>query len=116
MAILPITTPSDTVIAPLSLGGNFITNNTTINPNIIDKPISGKMLVATLRLSAYEAMQMDDLEMKNRLITMMVREIMDHNCIEFTKQKDVASNEMIIRARIFVTPNGDVQLLRKVQK
>jgi hypothetical protein len=46
----------------------------------------------------------------------MMREIMDSNCIEFTKQQDYASDEVIIRARIFVTPKDDIQLIRKVQK
>jgi len=74
------------------------------------------MLTTTLKMSPYEAEQMDDIEVKNRLISLMVREIMDANCIEFTKQQDYANDEIIIRARIFVTPNDDVQLIRKVQK
>ena len=78
--------------------------------------IQGQMLTTTLKMSPYEAEQMDDLEIKTRLITLMVREIMDANCIEFTKQEDYANDEIIIRARIFVTPNDDVQLIRKVQK
>ena len=85
-------------------------------PKTIDYPIQGQMLTTTLKMSPYEAEQMDDLEIKTRLITLMVREIMDANCIEFTKQQDFANDEIIIRARIFVTPNDDVQLIRKVQK
>lgn len=85
-------------------------------PKTIDYPIQGQMLTTTLKMSPYEAEQMDDIEVKNRLISLMVREIMDANCIEFTKQEDYANDEIIIRARIFVTPNDDVQLIRKVQK
>ena len=58
---------------------------------------------------------MDDLELKNRLITLMVREIMDNKCIEFTKQQDYAKDEVVIRARIYVTPDSDVKLIRKIQ-
>ena len=85
-------------------------------PASTDYIIQGKMLTTTLKMSPYEAEQMDDIEIKNRLISLMVREIMDNNCIEFTKQQDFANDEVIIRARIFVTPNDDVQLIRKVQK
>jgi hypothetical protein len=85
-------------------------------PASADYIIQGQMLTTTLKMSPYEAEQMDDLEIKTRLITLMVREIMDANCIEFTKQEDYANDEIIIRARIFVTPNDDVQLIRKVQK
>jgi hypothetical protein len=85
-------------------------------PASADYIIQGQMLTTTLKMSPYEAEQMDDIEVKNRLISLMVREIMDANCIEFTKQEDYANDEIIIRARIFVTPNDDVQLIRKVQK
>ena len=85
-------------------------------PASTDYIIQGQMLTTTLKMSPYEAEQMDDIEVKNRLISLMVREIMDANCIEFTKQEDYANDEIIIRARIFVTPNDDVQLIRKVQK
>lgn len=85
-------------------------------PKTIDYPIQGQMLTTTLKMSPYEAEQMDEHEMKTLLVSKMMREIMDSNCIEFTKQQDYASDEVIIRARIFVTPNDDVQLIRKVQK
>ncbi len=84
-------------------------------PKIIDYTIQGKMLTASLTMSPYEAEQMDDLELKNRLITLMVREIMDNKCIEFTKQQDYAKDEVVIRARIYVTPDSDVKLIRKIQ-
>lgn len=94
-----------------------LSTNTTIPPiNSIDYIIQGKMLTASLTMSPYEAEQMDDIEIKNRLITLMVREIMDNKCIEFTKQQDFANDEVIIRARIYVTPDSDVKLIRQVQK
>jgi len=92
------------------------TNNTIPQINSIEYIIQGKMLTTSLTMSPYEAEQMNEHEMKTLLISQMVREIMDANCIEFTKQQDFANDEVIIRARIFVTPNDDVQLIRKVQK
>jgi hypothetical protein len=76
-------------------------------------PIQGKMISVEMRLDASEAMQMDDLELKNRLITKLVRELMDGKHIEFTKQQDVASMETIVRARIFATPDDEVRVIRK---
>jgi hypothetical protein len=76
-------------------------------------PIQGKMISVEMRLDVSEAMQMDDLELKNRLITKLVRELMDGKCIEFTKQQDVAGMETIVRARIFVTPDDQVRIVRK---
>ena len=93
-----------------------ISTNTTIPQiNSIEYIIQGKMLTASLTMSPYEAEQMDDLELKNRLIALMVREIMDNKCIEFTKQQDYAKDEVVIRARIYVTPDSDVKLIRKIQ-
>lgn len=88
--------------------GNW--NNTSVSP--IDT-IQGKMVFAEMRLDANEAIQMDDIELKNRLITKLVRELMDGRYIEFTKQQDVARMETVIRARIYVTPDDQVRIVRK---
>ena len=85
-------------------------NNTSVNP--IDT-IQGKMVTAQMSIDANQAIQMDDLELKNRLITKLVRELMNGRCIEFTKQQDVVTMETIIRARIFVTPDEQVRVIRK---
>jgi hypothetical protein len=76
-------------------------------------PIQGKMISVEMRLNDSQVIQMDDLELKNRLITKLVRELMDGKCIEFTKQQDVAGMETIVRARIFVTPDDQVRIVRK---
>ena len=95
-------------------------NNTSVDKSIpivtrlgSEVPIQGKMISAEMRLDANEAIQMDDLELKNRLITKLVRELMDGKYIEFTKQQDVANMETIVRARIFVTPDDQVRIVRK---
>lgn len=85
-------------------------NNTSVNP--IDT-IQGKMVTAQMSIDANQAIQMDDLELKNRLITKLVRELMDRKCIEFTKQQDVVTMETIVRARIFATPDDEVRVIRK---
>jgi hypothetical protein len=107
-------------LLPISHGvGNIDTSTVSsigvFAPASVDY-IQGKMLTTSITMSPYEAEQMDDLEIKNRLITLMVREIMDNKCIEFTKQQDYAKDEVIIRARIYVTPDTDVKLIRQVQK
>jgi hypothetical protein len=95
-------------------------NNTSVDKSIpivtrlgSEVPIQGKMISAEMRLDANEAIQMDDLELKNILITKLVRELMDGKCIEFTKQQDVANMETIVRARIFVTPDDQIRVIRK---
>jgi kynureninase len=87
--------------------------NLTIEPL---NTIQGKMITAEMKLDVNQAIQMDDLELKNRLITKLVRELMDAKCIEFTKQQDVSRMETIIRARIFATPDNEVRFMRKMDE
>ena len=96
--------------------GNNVTGVGSINGNVTNASldiIKGQMVFAEMRLDANEAIRMDDIELKNRLITKLVRELMDGKCIEFTKQQDVANMETIVRARIFVTPDDQVRIVRK---
>jgi hypothetical protein len=96
--------------------GNNVTGGGGINGNVTNASldiIKGQMVFAEMRLDANEAIQMDDLELKNRLITKLVRELMNGRYIEFTKQQDVASMETVVRARIFVTPDEQVRVIRK---
>ena len=84
--------------------------------NVTNAPIDtiqGKMVTAQMSIDAHQAIQMDDLELKNRLITKLVRELMNGKYIEFTKQEDVVTMETTIRARIFVTPDEQVRVIRK---
>jgi hypothetical protein len=96
--------------------GNNVTGVGSINGNVTNASldiIKGQMVAAEMRLDANEAIQMDDIELKNRLITKLVRELMDGKYIEFTKQQDVTKMETVIRARIYVTPDDQVRIVRK---
>ncbi len=109
--------PPYDIDTPLTVNGKLVIPPYDLTPTApAAMLVQGKMLTASLKMSPYEAEQMDDLEMKNRLITLMVREIMDNKCIEFTKQQDYANDEVIIRARIYVTPDDDVKVIRQMQK
>ena len=109
-------TTFDGKISNLSIKDN--SHNLTISNtvNVLDHVIQGQMLTATLSLSPHEASMLDDLEIKNRLITQLVREMMDGKFIEFTKQNDPMSMGVMVRARIFVTPDNNVRLIRQMQK
>ena len=96
--------------------GNNVTGVGSINGNVTNASldiIKGQMVAAEMRFDANEAIQMDDIELKNRLITKLVRELMDGKYIEFTKQQDVTRMETVVRARIFVTPDDQVRIVRK---
>ena len=76
--------------------------------------ISGQMLIASAEYSEYEMRHFTDDAIKYRLSQLIADQLYASKYIEFTKQIDQNSGMTYIRARVFVTPNSDVQILRKV--
>jgi hypothetical protein len=78
--------------------------------------IQGQMITATLHVDEMQLMSMDDIAMKKKVLDMLLNELLSAQCIEFTKQQDVATNTLTIRARIFATPDNQVRLIRNATK
>lgn len=113
-----------TFAAPQSMGGVSISNLTMPHINIKEYAIEGQMLTVQKTLDAYELERtglsaniknFED-EIKKELINQMVSEIVKAKCIEFTSQKDMMTNSVTYRARIFVTPDTQTRIIRQVQK
>ena len=105
-------------------GGSITTHVMMPNINTKEFAIQGQMLTVQKTLDAYELERtglsaniknFED-EIKKDLIQEMVREIVKRNCIEFTSQKDMMTNSVVYRARIFVTPDSQTRIIRQVQK
>lgn len=85
----------------------------------LQKPVEvvqGKMITATMYVDEMQLMSMDDIAMKKKVLDMLLNELLSAQCIEFTKQQDVATNTLTIRARIFATPDNQVRLIREATK
>jgi len=78
--------------------------------------IQGKMITATLEIDEFQMSHMDDVDMKNKVLNSLLNELLSAKCIEFTKQQDVATNTLTVRARIFATPDNQVRLIREATK
>jgi hypothetical protein len=78
--------------------------------------IQGKMITAKLEIDERTAVTMDDVALKNKVLNMLLNELISAKCIEFTKQQDVATNTTVIRARIFATPDTQVRIIRETTK
>lgn len=78
--------------------------------------IQGQMITATLEIDEFQIRQMDDVDMKNKVLNMLVNELIAAKCIEFTKQHDVATNTTKVRARIFATPDTQIRVIRSATK
>lgn len=76
---------------------------------LTDHAIKGKMV--TVQHTANPAINFSEKEIKEYLIEKLANGLMDQNVVEFTKlQKPDGSIDY--RARIFVTPNDQTQILR----
>lgn len=75
--------------------------------------IRGEMLLVNSEYSSFEALDIGDDEIKRRLCNLIANKLYNSKFIEFTKQQDPKTGRHHIRARAFVTPSGDVQILRK---
>ncbi len=74
------------------------------------------MITATMHVDEMQLMSMDDIAMKKKVLNMLLNELLSAQCIEFTKQQDVATNTITVRARIFATPDTQVRLIRNATK
>ena len=113
------------VSAAPALGGSGVIsgyNNLTINSNaydtvgINDHMVQGKMLTVEHIFTPHEVQYLEDNTIKQILIKHIAEKIYDEKCIEFTKQNDFNSNSIIARARIYVTPDSTIKILRTHQK
>lgn len=81
--------------------------------------IQGICLVANYEISVISMITTDSVSTKQlednvkmELCQQLVRKMFETDCIEFTKLHDTTTDAVKYRARIFVTPNDNVQLLR----
>lgn len=65
----------------------------------------------TITLQMWQDLPHDVIKMD--MVKLLVQELMKANCIEFTSQVEPHSPDMVeLRARIFVTPDSQVRILR----
>ena len=113
--------PSAAVPNTGTFTGNITTSGTQpISQRVQDQIIQGEMLTCNISIDDYEdeqGMRQVGVDwhqhMKKRLILQLVNEMMNSKHIEFTRQHDYHQNRTIYRARVFVTPDSQVRLLRE---
>lgn len=78
--------------------------------------ITGEMIVGTYKITEIESVLFNESDIKNKLCSMLVDEMMKTNHILFTKKISPAEQTCTYYARIFVTPNESTQTVRVLQK
>jgi len=90
-------------------GGNYTSWHAYAEPT----PISGKMLTVKNTFKDEMRVILSDDEIKRKMIYELAKEMARSGMIEFTKQNDPTTDTITYRARCFMTPNDQVQILRK---
>lgn len=90
-------------------------DSTITNISTTDHLIQGQMIEVNMTLESYELIKMSDDQIKTKLLFFLADEMMKRKCVEFTKQQRHERNETVIRARIFVTPDTNVRIIRTFQ-
>ena len=90
---------------------NTITSSNTsvMPPNMIQ----GEMLVVSLEFDQDAVTMIGKDAVKRQLAEKLAAGIVEHKMVEFTQMTDPINFKTIVKARIFLVPSDDVQLLRK---
>ena len=75
--------------------------------------ISGQMLVASCTLDDFVLSEIGKDEVRRRLAMMLADELLKSKFVVFTQLKDPHDFKTTVRARAFVTPGDQVEILRK---
>lgn len=121
-AVLPITGSvtypgsGGSFAVPNNIGGVPISNGSMPPFNLTDHTIQGKMITVAKTIDHFIMEQVDENDIKISMMSQLVEEMIKNKCVEFTKQRGESTNETIIRARIFVTPDTNIRIIREYQK
>jgi hypothetical protein len=81
-----------------------------------DYSIRGEMVTHSKAVNSLAMIQGDPhfaINLKLQMAQELGAELLKHGCIEFTSQDDPITFAKLIRARCFVVPSEDVQILRE---
>ena len=106
----------DTIVNPWKQ--NTISASSFTTPN--SHTIQGKAVIAQFTQTEAERDSLVNSskgvldEVKHRLATMLVEQMLKDKCIEFTSQQNMYDGTYDYRARIYVTPDSTVRILREL--
>ena len=91
------------------------------NPNAIkDNLIKGKMVLAYKTFTDVEAFDMAEpgkkARIKEELSKQLAELILETKMVEFTQMIDPSTGDRVVRARCFLVPDGQVQIIREYNK
>jgi hypothetical protein len=96
------------------------THNTWDPNNYHDYAIKGEMILASLTFTDYDSLNLTESEQKARIKEKLTRQVAEYilanKMVEFTQMTDPSTGDKTVKARCFLVPSSDVQLIRKILK
>jgi len=91
------------------------------NPQAVkDNLIKGKMVLVSLKYTEYDALNLTEAERKARIKEKLTKQlaelILETKMVEFTQMIDPSTGDKTVKARCFLVPSGEVQLIREILK
>jgi hypothetical protein len=84
-----------------------------------DYVIKGEMIIASMIMKSFHTFDMSDSERKAHIKETLAKElahyILENKMVEFTQIKD-PSDDITVKARCFLVPSSEVQLIREILK
>lgn len=83
-----------------------------------DYAIGGKLIGATLTLTAVEAMQVTGSErqyIKEKLAVLLAKAMIENGLVEFTQLDNPSTMGKMIHARCYLAPNDQVKIIRQMK-
>ena len=110
-----------TTISPAIPHPYHLIDSVTSNVSTKEHLIQGEMITVQkvysdlnyFELESKYQMDLPDI-IKEELMDELVKELKKHNSISFTSQIDPAAGDRYFRARIFVTPNDQVRIVKEL--
>ena len=96
---------------------NYMKNDENINVGVTEVPLFGTMIYAETTVKEIEAVQASHdvvvkALIKKRLADKLIEHMFENEMIEYSIQDNLLDNTKTVRARVCVTPNEQIKLLR----
>ena len=93
--------------------------NEVIEFETVDHAIQGKMVVCHMQFDDVDVRRLPGSEVdfiRQSIVSKIGEFMIDNKLVEFTQQQDVMTGKTMIRARVFVTPDEQVRLIRTLKR
>jgi hypothetical protein len=89
--------------------------------NVVEYVIKGEMIVVSYKIKEWDTLvkpvkPLDKDDIKKILAGQVAEYILENKMVEFTQSKEPSTGDTIVRARCYLVPSSEVQIIREILK